>query len=298
MVNIPGIDIREKLKQFIFPRTKGGLQDLATVRSYQDAPSVEPEVKPIKQFNPDIENYLDNFLLKTENDKLLKGTVDKEKSGVIKENNQILSVPFKATGDVDKEQKEIGYGHLITKDDKKNGFFAMSEDGNKYNIPYSENIKLTQQQSKDIARNDVIEKRRGAAINFNEKVNKENYVMDFYDLPMSSQIILTDYQYNTKTPPTNLPKALASLTSNNIESAKKAVEEGTDRQAKIQGEKQFLGTRNREIFNLFFKPLLRSLDYNAQDIASLRGIVKEGKVEKQMGGMVERDPYKRQPRFI
>ena len=63
MVNIPGIDIREKLKQFIFPRTKGGLQDLPTsevTSSYTDSqqPKSEETYTRLKANDLNLKNHL------------------------------------------------------------------------------------------------------------------------------------------------------------------------------------------------------------------------------------------------
>jgi hypothetical protein len=101
-----------------------------------------------------IESYLDNFWTINENSPLAEGKVSK-KGGVIKEGDMILAIPFDATGQ-HKGKKEIGYGHVITSSDRKNGFLAVDSSGKRYRIPYSEDVKLTQKQTKDIARADII----------------------------------------------------------------------------------------------------------------------------------------------
>lgn len=153
-----------------------------------------------------LENYLDTFLLKNENDKLLNNKIDK-KAGVIKEGDSFFSVPIKATG-VAKGQ-EIGYGHVITPAEIKNGIVAMNSTGEQYLIPYSSNIKLNKKQAKDVARNDANNKR---------KVTKKQ-VKNFDSLPQQLQMIATDINFNVEgglNTFSNLKEAIETLDSDRM----------------------------------------------------------------------------------
>jgi len=103
-----------------------------------------------------IEDYLDDFFMEQENNSLRKLTTNK-KSGVIKIDNKIYAIPYKATGKVENKY-EVGFGHVINDDDILNNYLtAVTSNGEIYMIPFDnpQEIKLTKKQAKDIARHDA-----------------------------------------------------------------------------------------------------------------------------------------------
>ena len=147
------------------------IKSLAKRETYEDAPIVKPKIKDIstKFVDTNIENLLDNFLLQNENDKLLSNTVDPQGAGVIEDRGEIFATQFRATGDVDEGQQEIGYGHLVTADEETEGISALREDGLPYVI---KNRILNKKQAKDVARFDAKKFKNEARNLFNKKVKE------------------------------------------------------------------------------------------------------------------------------
>lgn len=138
-----------------------------------------------------IESYLNNFWTINENEPLAKGNVSK-KGGVIKEGDMILAIPFGATGQ-HKGKKEIGYGHVITSRDREKGFKATNSLGKTYMIPYSDDVKLTQKQTKDIARADIINRQPAARKKIKEAGG------NFDEFSPQKKILALDYELNVGT---------------------------------------------------------------------------------------------------
>jgi hypothetical protein len=138
-----------------------------------------------------IESYLNNFWTINENEPLAKGNVSK-KGGVIKEGDMIFAIPFGATGQ-HKGKKEIGYGHVITSRDREKGFKAINSLGKTYMIPYSDDVKLTQKQTKDIARADIIDRQPAARKKIKEAGG------NFDEFSPQKKILALDYELNVGT---------------------------------------------------------------------------------------------------
>tara|TARA_Y100001963_G_C6675894_1_gene397396 strand:+ start:130 stop:975 length:846 start_codon:yes stop_codon:yes gene_type:complete len=281
MVNIPGIDIREKLKQFIFPRTKGGLQDLPTpevTSSYTDTTprsSSEETYTRLKANDLNLKSHLKEAEGKVGN-KIYVAVEDLEKG-------QDRTQPKPG------QSVDIGYGHKLTKKELKTGkiydmFDIYDSEGNAR--------EFSEKELDTILELDILKHKKDAVKNFNKHVKN----VDFFDLPVSGQHMLIDYDFNG-IKPEKLPKALANKDYD------KVVKEGTDRSGKIFGVQKFLG-RNQLTFKNLLVPLLSSSEganYSDEKIAELFSkIPKAGTkvASRYQGGMVERDPYKRQPRFI
>lgn len=138
-----------------------------------------------------IESYLNDFWTINENGPLAKGNVSK-KGGVIKEGDMILAIPYGATGQ-HKGKKEIGYGHVITRRDREKGFKAINSLGKTYMIPYSDDVKLTQKQTKDIARADIIDRQPAARKKIKEAGG------NFDEFSPQKKILALDYELNVGT---------------------------------------------------------------------------------------------------
>ena len=292
--------LREAVQQ---QRTKS----LAKRETYEDAPIVKPKIKDIstKFVDTNIENLLDNFLLQNENDKLLSNTVDPQGAGVIEDRGEIFATQFGATGDVGEGQQEIGYGHLVTADEETEGISALREDGLPYVI---KNSILNKKQAKDVARFDAKKFKNEARNLFNKKVKEainkdEEVVVDSFDkLPGEMQNLLTDYHYNSKDKPNKLSTALA------MGNYDKAISEGTDRTYKDANNIKKYLPRNINAFETFFVPVLKQQGFTDEQIESKRATVPKPNetpsefrtrvASRYQGGMVSRDPYKREPRFI
>ena len=135
-----------------------------------------------------IESYLNNFWTINENGPLAKGNVSK-KGGVIKKGDMILAIPYGATGQ-HKGKTEIGYGHVITSRDREKGFKATNSLGKTYMIPYSDDVKLTQKQTKDIARADIIDRQPAARKKIKEAGG------NFDEFSPQKKMLALDYELN------------------------------------------------------------------------------------------------------
>ena len=289
----------------LLDKAKGFLQEavqqqrtksLAERELYEDAPIVKPQTKDIstKFLDTTTENLLDNFLLQNENDSLFRA------------GDETFSTIFEATGSPESDE-EIGYGHVIKDEEKEKGISALREDGLPYVIKYTPTLRLSKRQSKDVARFDAKKFKNEAKNLFNKKAKEainrgEEVVIDSFDkLPEEMQNLLTDYKYNGATP-NKLSTALA------IGDYNTAINEGTDRTYKdAERTKRYLG-RNRNAFETFFVPVLKRQGFTNEEIESKRANLPKPNetpsefrtrvASRYQGGMVDRDPYKRQPRFI
>ena len=289
----------------LLDKAKGFLQEavqqqrtksLAKRELYEDAPIVKPQTKDIstKFLDTTTENLLDNFLLQNENDSLFRA------------GDETFSTIFEATGSPESDE-EIGYGHVIKDEEKEKGISALREDGLPYVIKYTPTLRLSKRQSKDVARFDAKKFKNEAKNLFNKKAKEainrgEEVVIDSFDkLPEEMQNLLTDYKYNGATP-NKLSTALA------IGDYNTAINEGTDRTYKdAERTKRYLG-RNRNAFETFFVPVLKRQGFTNEEIESKRANLPKPNetpsefrtriASRYQGGMVDRDPYKRQPRFI
>jgi hypothetical protein len=71
----------------------------------------------------------------------------------------------------------------------------------------------------------------------------------------------------------------------------------TDRYTGPKGNRVLLRGRNDRLWSSYLDKLSQNL--SKPEYGKLKNLLKErGLQEKQSGGMIESDPYKRQPRFI
>ena len=239
-----------------------------------------------------IERYLNEFLLEEENDKLLTGTVDdvsKENAGVTKIDDIIYAVPYKATGKA--KGKEIGYGHVVTPEEEDGFLTFRTKDNEVYTIDYSDDIKLTQTQAKDLARNDAIKHRNSA----------REAIKNFDSLPEELKIVATDYDYNIG--PGAFKNRRVKNTNNEIvtigpeyKNFKKALE-NLDFGGMMEEYKRYTNVKRDKDNNVISKDEMGRNEPTADLINQARGKIID-MLSYKKGGMVDRDPYKRQPRFI
>ena len=194
--------------------------------------------------------------------------------------------------------KDIGYGHKLLGDEittKK-----------VYGIDVSEGV--TDKQSDTIARLDIQGERgvNRAIKEFNKTMKENNIKKNFKDLEKWKQNLLIDFSLNNA-PAKNLAKALAN---NNITDI---VENATDRTFKQKNNKgvlvrKYLSKRNEDTYKNLIEPFIKDsvseekLKYYLEEVLKRKGFYNRKKhnkiIEKQSGGMIESDPYKREPRFI
>jgi len=289
-----------------------------------------------------IEKYLDNFWTINENAPLAEGKIS-TKGGVIKEGDSIVAVPFKATGKVSEGQMEIGYGHLITSNDKENGFLAITSTGERYRIPYSDDIKLSQKQTKDIARADIItriptakNKIAAAGGNYDEFNDEKKMLALDYELNVGKdkkgnsgiaafpnffkgiienkpEIALSEFQRSsdgklmTKRNNTTKELILDALNIRQPATIAKKEEEPKEVEVEVSEVKPaetfkqaFAAARGNREGEFTFggkKYNTRLREETPQQYAAFLSKDKPVQVAKK-GGPIEKDPYKRQPRFI
>ncbi len=175
-----------------------------------------------------------------------------------------------------------------------------------YGIDVSKGV--TDEQSDTIARLDIQGERgvNRAIREFNQVMKENNIKKNFKDLEKWKQNLLIDFSLNNA-PAKNLAKALAN---NNITDI---VENATDRTFKRKNNKgvlvrKYQSKRNEDTYKNLIEPFIKDsvseekLKYYLEEVLKRKGFYNRKKhnkiIEKQSGGMIESDPYKREPRFI
>ena len=264
MVNIPGIDIREKLKQFIFPRTKGGLQDLPT----PEVTSSYTDTTPRSSYQPPVKKKLTPSQLLAERFPKAKNFIMKYES-IKKSGKPHLEPYYDEIGD----EWTVGFGRIIGINKAKQKQLGLSdkEIKDKYRM-----------SNRAVAENDINKQIEEA---YNAAKKYENFLpegMFFSDEQIET---LIPFFQNTGSKSLDGTRALENLKQGNLSKfAFELFDEdvGFTKAGPEGDKKKISGLVNRRKDELKINP----------------GAFTISKVEKQMGGMIERDPYKRQPRFI
>ena len=180
---------------------------------------------------------------------------------------------------------DIGYGHKLSSEEYKSGLvYGIKVKDDKGNF-----IPISKEDALKILNEDIKEKGRITKVEYENQTGKK-----FSDLSKTIQELLVESTFNGLSPK-KAPGLTTAASKNDI---KGIVDNMTDRYTGPKGKRVILGDRNKRLWSSYLDKLSQNL--SKQDYGQLKNkvLIERQPKKKQSGGMIESDPYKRQPRFI
>ena len=195
-----------------------------------------------------------------------------------------LSVESKLNPKLDKTY-DIGYGHKLSSEEYKSGLvYGIKVKDDKGNF-----IPISKEDALKILKEDIKEKGRITKVEYENKTGKK-----FSDLSKTIQELLVESTFNGLSPK-KAPGLTTAASKNDI---KGIVDNMTDRYTGPEGNRVILGDRNKRLWSSYLDKLSQNLSKPEYGKLMNKVLIERQPKKKQSGGMIESDPYKRQPRFI